>query len=101
MHADIIQRKALDFLNNAVVISGSPSIEVDSTEKVCLVAGKSSNVPYKLTVTEQALVKCDCKGFRSLSLCSHNVAISEKEGSLSLRNGNVKNVRGKTVQDLL
>ena len=37
-----------------------------------------------VTFNEQGLVKCDCKGFRYLSLCSHSVAISGKEGSLSL-----------------
>ena len=82
--ADIIERKALDVLNNPIAISRSPSIAVSKTEKVYLVAGKSSKAPHKLTVTEQGLVKCDCKGFRYLSLCSHSVAISEKEDSLSL-----------------
>ena len=36
------------------------------------------------------------KGFRYLSLCSHRLVISEKEGSLSLLSGNVKKKsRGK------
>ena len=101
LHTNILQRKALDLLNNTVAISRSPSIAVSNTEKVYLVAGKWSKVHYKLTVTEQGLVKCDCKGFRYLSLCSHSVAISEKEVTLSLLIGKVKKVREKTVQDLL
>ena len=68
LHADIIERKALDLLNNQVAISRSPSIAVNNTAKEYLVAGKSSKVPYKLTITEQGLEKCDCKGFRYLSL---------------------------------
>ena len=100
-YADIIERKALNLLNNPVAISRSPSIAVNNTERVYFVVGKSSIVPYKLSVTEQGLVKCDCKGFRCLSLCSHSVAISEKEGSISLHIGNVKKVSGKTLQDLL
>ena len=95
MHADIIKRKVLDLLDNPAVIL--PSVIVNNTKKVYL-AGKSSKVPCKLT----GLVKCNCKGFRYLSLFSHSVAISEKEGSLSLHIVNVKKkVRGKTVQDLL
>ena len=73
LHADIIERKALDLLNNPVAISRSPSTAVNNTEKVYLVAGKLSKVSYKLTITKQRLVKCDCKGFRYLSLCSHSV----------------------------
>ena len=82
LHADIIEKKALDLLNNPVAILCSPSIAVNNTEKVCLVARKSSKVFYKLTVTEQGLVKCHCKGFRYLSLCSHSVAISEKKAKV-------------------
>ena len=41
------------------------------------------------------MVKCDCEDFRYLTLCSHNVAISEKEDSLNLHIGNVKKSRGK------
>ena len=89
-YADIIERKALNLLNNPVAISRSPSIAVNNTERVYLVVGKSSKVPYKLAVTKQGLVKCNCKGFRYLSLCSHSVAISEKEGSISLHIENVK-----------
>ena len=66
LHADIIERKALVLLNNPVAISREPSIAVNNTEKVYLVAGKSSKVPHKLTVTEQGLVKCHCKSFRYL-----------------------------------
>ena len=95
LHADIIERKGLDLLNNPVAISLSPSITISNTEKVYLVAGKSSKIPDKLIVTEQGLVKCDCKGFRYLSLYSHSVAISQKEGSLSLHIGNVKKSQGK------
>ena len=54
-----------------------------------------SKVLYKLTITEQGLVKCDCKGFRYFSLCSHGVAISNKEGSLSLDTGNAKKSQGQ------
>ena len=66
LHADIIERKGLDLLNNPVAISRSPSIAVNNTEKVYLVAGKSSKskVSYKLTITDQGFVKYDCKGFR-------------------------------------
>ena len=97
LHADIIERKGLDLLNNPVAISRSPSIAVNNAEKVYLVAGKSSksNVPYKFTITDQGFVKYDRKGFRYLSLCSHRVAISEKEGSLSLLIGDVKKRQGK------
>ena len=49
---------------------------------------------------EQGFVKCDCKGY--LSLCSHTVAISEKEGSLSLHVVNFQKKPGeKPIQDLL
>ena len=40
LHTNILQRKALDLLNNTVAISRSPSIAVSNTEKVYLVAGK-------------------------------------------------------------
>ena len=53
LHADIIERKALDLLNNPVAISRSPSVAVNNTKKVYLIAGKSSKVPYNLTITEQ------------------------------------------------
>ena len=54
LHADIIEWKVLDLLNNPVAaISHSPSMAVNNTEKVYLVAGKSSKVLYKLTVTKK------------------------------------------------
>ena len=34
------------------IISRSPSITINNTEKVYLVAGNSSKVPYKFTITE-------------------------------------------------
>ena len=95
LHADIIEKKALDLLKNPVAISCSPSIAINNWEKVYLVAGKSSKDSYKLTITEQGLVKCDCKSFRYLLLCSHSVAISVKECSLSLHIGNIKKSQGK------
>ena len=95
LHADTNERKALDLSNNPVAISRSPSIAVNNTEKVYLIDRRTSKVPYRLTITKPGLVKCDCKGFRYLSLCSYSVAISKKEGSLSLHIGNVKKSQGK------
>ena len=41
LHADIIERKALDLLNNPVAISRSPSIPVSNTEKAYFVFRKT------------------------------------------------------------
>ena len=84
LHADIIEMKARDLLNNSIVISCSPSITDNNTGNVYLVAKKASKVPCKLSVTKQGLVKCNCKGFTHLLLFSHSVVISEKGGFLSL-----------------
>ena len=98
LYADIIERKALDLLNNPVAISRSPSTPVSNTEKAYFVFRKTLKVPYKLTVTEQGLVKCNCKVFRYLSFCSHSVTISKKEGCLSLHIGNEKKTGEKTFK---
>ena len=41
LHADIIERKALDLLNNPVAISRSPLIPVSNTEKAYFVFRKT------------------------------------------------------------
>ena len=97
----IIESKPLDLFNNPLAISRSLSVTVNNTEKIDLVAEKLSKILGKPTVTEQGLVKGDCKCFRELSLWGHSVATSQKEGSLSWHTGNIKKVKGKTVQDLL
>ena len=81
-HADLIEEKSLLLLNNPASISEFPSAEpVDEKVKKFMVAGKASEF-YTVKVTLKNKVSCDCKGFRFAKICSHSVAIAEKENLL-------------------
>ena len=82
LHAETIQKKALGLLNNPTVLVLSPSVIVEKKDKIYLAAGKIRPETYRVTVSAKSLVKCSCKGFRYSNLCSHLVAVAEKEGIL-------------------
>ena len=96
LHAETIEKKALGLLNigllnNPTALFLSPSIVVEKKEKIYLAAGKTHPETYRVTVSETSLVKCSCKGLRYSSLCSHSVAVAEKEGTLQIHIGKFKN----------
>ena len=73
----------------------SPSVIVEKKEKIYLAAGKIHLETYRVNVSAKSLVKCSCKGFRYSSLCSHSVAVAEKEGILKVHIGKFKNSRSR------
>ena len=82
-------------MNNPTALVFSPSITVEKKEKIYLAAGKTHPETYSVTVSATSLVKCNCKGFRYSSLCSHSVAVAEKEGILQIHVGKFKNSRSR------
>ena len=96
LHAETIEKKVLDLLNNPTALVLSSSVIVEKKEKIYLAAGKTHPETYRFTVSGTSLVKCSCKGFRYSSLCSHSVAVAEKEGILQIHIGKFKNSRSPT-----
>ena len=92
LHAETIQKKALDLSNNPTALVLSPSVIVEKKEKIYLAAGKTHPETYCVTVSAKSLVKCSCKGFRYSSVYSHSVAVAEKEGILKIHIGKFKNL---------
>ena len=64
-------------------------------KKIYLAAGKTHAETYCVTVSTTSLVKCSCKGFRYSRLCSHSVAVAEKERILKIHIGKFKNFRSR------
>ena len=95
LHAETIEKKALGSLNNPTALFLSPSIVVEKKEKTYLGAGKTHPETYRVTVSAISLLKCNCKGFSYSSLCSHSVAVAEKEGTLQIHIGKFKNSRSR------
>ena len=82
LHADTIEKKALDLLNYPNAITLSPTLTENDKGKTYLVAGKSSKETYNVSVLGNGIVKCNCRGFKFTKICSHSVAVSEKEDML-------------------
>ena len=95
-HTDIIEEKALDLLNIPNAITLSPTLLATNKEKIYFFAGKTYRENYKINVSASAVIKCSCKGFRFSNICSHSVAVSEKEGILEKHLRKFKSSRSKS-----
>ena len=95
-HADIIEEKALDLLNIPNAITLSPTLLATNKEKIYFAAGKTYRENYKINVSASAVIKCSCKGFRFSNICSHSVAVSEKEGILEKHLRKFKSSRSRS-----
>ena len=95
LHAETIKKKALGLLNNSTALVLSPSVIVEKKEKIYLAVGKTHPETYRVTVSATSLVKCSCKGFRYSNLCSHSVAVAEKEDILKIYIVKFKNSRSR------
>ena len=84
LHAETVEKKALNLLNHPAVLVVSPTTQVNAEkEKRYLAAGRSTQQTYKITISARSLVKCSCKGFIYFNICSHSVTVSEKEEILN------------------
>ena len=97
LHADNIEQKALDLLNDPSAISLSPSLLARNKEKVYLVAAKTNKEIHNVIVNENGMVKCNCRGYKFTKICSHSVAISEKEDILRNHVAKVKGCRSRAA----
>ena len=97
LHADTIEKKALDLLNCPNTITLSPTLTENEGAKTYLVAGKSSKEAYNVSVLGIGLVKCNCRGFKFTKLCSHSVAVSEKDDMLRNHVDKVKGSRSRSA----
>ena len=78
------------------LLSLSPTLLSINKEKIYFVAGKSYRENYKINVSASAIIKCNCKGFRFSNICSHSVAVSEKEGILEKHLRKFKSSRSRS-----
>ena len=97
MHADTIEKKALDLLNYPNAIALSPTLTENDKGKTYLVAGKSSKETYNVSVLGNGIVKCNYRGFKFTKVCSHSVAVSEKEDMLRNHVAKVKGSRSRSA----
>ena len=84
-------------MNNPSAISLSPSILARNNEKVYFVAGKTNKEIHNVIVNENGMVKCNCRGYKFTKICSHSVAISEKEDILQNHVAKVKRYRSRAA----
>ena len=96
LHAETIDKKAINLLNHptALVLSSTTQVTTKK-EKSYLAAERSTQETYKITISARSLVKCSCKGFRYSNICSHSVAVSEKEGILNSHIAKFKSCRSR------
>ena len=81
LYADLLEKKAIALLNTPESIVLSPSAEPQDGNKCYLVAsagGKPRPDFYTVKLSNKAKVVCNCKGYRFAKICSHAVAVAEK-----------------------
>ena len=76
-----IEKKAVVLLNTPESIVHYPTIDRNDGNKKYLVVG-SQSIAHGVKVTAKSKITCDCRGFKFIKLCSHSVAVAEKEGVL-------------------
>ena len=84
-------------MNNPSAISLSPSLLTRNNEKVYFVAGKTNKEIHNVIVNENGMVKCNCRGYKFTKICSHSVAISEKEDILQNHIAKAKRCRSRAA----
>ena len=85
LYADLLEKKAIALLNTPESIVLSPSVEPQDGNKSYLVAsagGKPRPDFYTVKLSNKTKVVCNCKGYRFAKICSHAVAVAEKNGVL-------------------
>ena len=70
-----------------------PPLRLLQKKNSYLAAERSTQETYKITISTRSLVKCSCKGFRYSNICSHSIAVLEKEGVLNSHIAKFKNFR--------
>ena len=96
-HADLIEEKALRLLNTPKAIVPSPTLNLLDNERKKYLVANQLNTNYTVAVLKSTSVKCSCKDFRWLHLCSHSVAVTEKEGILPALIAGVKSAGRSTL----
>ena len=81
-YADLIEKRerAVFLLNNPSAIVKAPSVYMQGSKNY-LVAGKEKK-PYEVNISDNGVVKCNCKGFDFANICKHSAAVAEKEKML-------------------
>ena len=85
-HITALWRKAAILKSTASAIYPQPSVSLSDTssasKKIFMVASFVGTVPHTVSVTTKGNVVCNCAGFSSAKICSHSLAVADKEQCL-------------------
>ena len=79
-YSDLLEKKALNLLNNPGAIVPSPTTAIDLESERCFAGSATKCNPkfYSVSISKNNNVVCTCRGFRFSRVCSHSVAVAEK-----------------------
>ena len=95
LHASDIEKKDLRLINMARAITGNPTLDINKNHKTCFVAGEKEQKYYTVVKSEKKKLKCNCKGFEYVCVCSHSVNVAERDSFLKEFLEQVKSNRRK------
>ena len=63
-------------------ITENPIFDINKSRKTYFVAGEQQQKYYTVVKSEKTTLKCNCKGFEYACVCSHTVAVAERDSLL-------------------
>ena len=79
LHASDIEKKALQLINMPRAITENPTLDIKKSHKTYFGVGEKQQKYYTVVKSEKNTLKCNCKGLEYACVCSHSVAVAERE----------------------
>ena len=95
LNASDIEKKALRLIIMPRAITENPTLDINKKHKAYFLAGEKQQKYYTVVKSEKNTLKCNCKSFEYTCVCSHSVAVAERDSFLKTFLGQVKSNRRK------
>ena len=95
LHASDIEKKALRLINMPRATTESSTLDINRNHKTYFVAGEKQKKYYTVVKSEKNTLNCNYKGFEYACICSHAVAVVERDRLLKKFLDQVKSNRRK------
>ena len=84
LHASDIEKKALRLINMPRAITENPTLDINKNHKTYFVAGEKQQKYYTVVKSEKNTLNTltNYKGFEYACICSHSVAVAERDSLL-------------------
>ena len=82
LYASYVEKKALWLINMPRAITENPTLDINKNHKTYFVAGEKQQKYYIVVKSGKNTLKCNCQGFEYACICSHSVAVAERDSFL-------------------